>query len=165
MANSSLLRKAGIKIETMSAPAANAPQAKERVERCCPACGGSGFADYRVADFLHTHTCSSCGLILSSMARRKPKLGQYANVDLRAYLTSVGALRHAASWLSNDEDRQTVNDVAAAVEAAEPTDESLGDLCPVCEEVLCDEDCPLEPVRAPFNAATESTESSAENER
>jgi 2-polyprenyl-3-methyl-5-hydroxy-6-metoxy-1,4-benzoquinol methylase len=31
------------------------------------------------------------------MTRRKPKLGQYANVDLRAYLTSVGALRHEQS--------------------------------------------------------------------
>jgi SAM-dependent methyltransferase len=31
------------------------------------------------------------------MRRRKPKLGQYANVDLRAYLTSVGALRHEQS--------------------------------------------------------------------
>jgi hypothetical protein len=28
----------------------------------------------------------------------------------------------------------------------------LGDLCPVCEEVLCDDDCPLEPVRREFNA-------------
>jgi 2-polyprenyl-3-methyl-5-hydroxy-6-metoxy-1,4-benzoquinol methylase len=46
---------------------------------------------------LSTHTCRNCGLILSSMSRRKPKVGQYANVDLRAYLTSVGALRHEQS--------------------------------------------------------------------
>jgi 2-polyprenyl-3-methyl-5-hydroxy-6-metoxy-1,4-benzoquinol methylase len=68
-----------------------------RVERQCPACGGSGFADRRVADGLCTHTCQSCGLVLSSMSRRKPKMGQYANVDLRAYLMSVGALRHEQS--------------------------------------------------------------------
>jgi len=97
MASSSPLRKAAIKIETMSALAADASRADAHVERCCPACGGSGFADRRVDDFLYTHTCSSCGLILSSMTRRKPKLGQYANVDLRAYLTSVGALRHEQS--------------------------------------------------------------------
>ena len=67
------------------------------VERRCPGCDGSGFADHRLADGLCTHTCQSCGLILSSMSRRKPKMGQYANVDLRAYLTSVGALRHEQS--------------------------------------------------------------------
>ena len=97
MASSSPPRKAAITIETMSALTADAPRADARVERCCPACGGSRFADRRVDDFLYTHTCRSCGLILSSMTRRKPKLGQYANVDLRAYLTSVGALRHEQS--------------------------------------------------------------------
>src|SRR6266545_231942 len=97
MASSSPLRKPAIKSETMSALAADAARADTPVERSCPACGGSGFADRRVADFLYTHTCRSCGLILSSMARRKPKLGQYANVDLRAYLSSVGALRHEQS--------------------------------------------------------------------
>jgi len=81
----------------MSALAVDAPRANAHVERRCPACGGSAFVDRRVDDFLHTHTCRSCGLILSSMTRRKPKLGQYANVDLRAYLSSVGALRHEQS--------------------------------------------------------------------
>jgi hypothetical protein len=65
--------------------------------------------------------------------------------------TTARALRCAASWLSNDKDRATVNEVAHSVETAEPTDESLGDVCPVCEEVLCDDDCPLEPVRREFN--------------
>ncbi len=97
MASSWPRRKAAIKIDTMSALAADAARAEAHVERCCPACGGSAFAYRRVADFLNTHTCRSCGLILSEMTRRKPKLGQYANVDLRAYLTSVGALRHEQS--------------------------------------------------------------------
>jgi len=96
MAISSPLLKAAITIETMSA-FVDAPRPDVHVERCCPACGGSGFADRRVDDFLETHTCRSCGLILSSMTRRKPKLGQYANVDLRAYLASVGALRDEQS--------------------------------------------------------------------
>lgn len=68
-----------------------------RLKGPCPGCGGSGFVDRRVADGLCTHTCQSCGLILSSLSRRKPKTGQYANVDLRAYLASVGALRHEQS--------------------------------------------------------------------
>lgn len=66
-------------------------------KRQCPGCDGSTFADRRVADGIRTHTCGSCGLILSSLSRRKPKMGQYANVDLRAYLTSVVALRHQQS--------------------------------------------------------------------
>jgi hypothetical protein len=65
--------------------------------------------------------------------------------------TTARALRCAASWLSNDGDRATVNEVAQSVETAEATDESLGDICPVCQEVLCDDDCPLEPVRREFN--------------
>jgi 2-polyprenyl-3-methyl-5-hydroxy-6-metoxy-1,4-benzoquinol methylase len=46
---------------------------------------------------LFTQTCQECDLILSTMTRRKPKMGQYANVDLRAYLASVGALRDQQS--------------------------------------------------------------------
>lgn len=74
-----------------------ATQVNGSVERRCPACGNSRFRDWRIADVLCTHTCQSCGLILSSMSRRRAKLGQYENVDLRAYLTSVGALRDEQS--------------------------------------------------------------------
>ena len=80
-------------------PAVNVQRTDMRVERRCPACDGRRFFDRRVADHLYTHACRSCGLILSSMQRRKPKLGQYANVDLRAYLTSVGAVRYEQSSL------------------------------------------------------------------
>jgi 2-polyprenyl-3-methyl-5-hydroxy-6-metoxy-1,4-benzoquinol methylase len=67
------------------------------VERECPACGGSRFRDWRVADSLCTHTCLSCGLILGSTSRRRAKMGEYENVDLRAYMSSVGALRDEQS--------------------------------------------------------------------
>jgi 2-polyprenyl-3-methyl-5-hydroxy-6-metoxy-1,4-benzoquinol methylase len=66
-------------------------------ESSCPACGGGVFAHARIAEGLSTQTCEGCGLILSSMSRRKPKVGQYANVDLPAYLRSVGALRRVQS--------------------------------------------------------------------
>ena len=78
-------------------PAQEVNRAQAQRGRRCPACGGGSFVDRRVADHLGTHTCEACGLILSSMRRRKPKMGQYANVDLRAYLASVGALRHEQS--------------------------------------------------------------------
>ena len=83
----------------MVTPVLATQRTNPRLERRCPGCGGRSFADRRVAEHLSTHTCHSCGLILSSMSRRKPKLGQYANVDLRAYLSSVGALRHEQSSL------------------------------------------------------------------
>jgi 2-polyprenyl-3-methyl-5-hydroxy-6-metoxy-1,4-benzoquinol methylase len=67
------------------------------VQLACPACGGRSFRDWRIADSLCTHTCASCGLIVSSMSRRRAKLGQYENVDLRAYMSSVGALRDEQS--------------------------------------------------------------------
>jgi 2-polyprenyl-3-methyl-5-hydroxy-6-metoxy-1,4-benzoquinol methylase len=66
-------------------------------QRQCPGCGGSSFGERRLPDVLCTHTCRSCGLILGTTARRRPKLPQYSNVDLRAYLASVGALRHEQS--------------------------------------------------------------------
>jgi 2-polyprenyl-3-methyl-5-hydroxy-6-metoxy-1,4-benzoquinol methylase len=81
----------------MAMPVLEAGRTDTHVERQCPACGGRDFEDRRVAEGLITHTCQTCGLILSSLSRRKPKVGQYANVDLHAYLTSVGALRHAQS--------------------------------------------------------------------
>ncbi len=67
------------------------------VERECPACGGRGFRDWHIAPGLSTHTCQSCGLILSSLLRRYAKLGQYENVNLPAYMSSVGALRDEQS--------------------------------------------------------------------
>lgn len=67
------------------------------VERECPACGGRSFRDWHIAHGLSMHTCQSCGLILSSLLRRYAKLGQYENVDLPAYMSSVGAVRDEQS--------------------------------------------------------------------
>jgi 2-polyprenyl-3-methyl-5-hydroxy-6-metoxy-1,4-benzoquinol methylase len=67
------------------------------VERECPACGGRRFRDWHIAHGLSMHTCQSCGLILSSLLRRYAKMGQYENVDLPAYMSSVGAVRDEQS--------------------------------------------------------------------
>jgi hypothetical protein len=58
-------------------------------------------------------------------------------------------LRSVATWLGDDKERATLVTVAEEVESA--TEDSLGDVCPVCQEVLCDDDCPLEPVRRGLN--------------
>jgi 2-polyprenyl-3-methyl-5-hydroxy-6-metoxy-1,4-benzoquinol methylase len=86
----------------MSTLAADAGHIQPEAARWCPACGDTRFRDRTITDGLSTHTCRTCGLVLSSMTRRRPALGQYENVDLRAYLTSVGALRdeQSASILS-----------------------------------------------------------------
>ena len=57
----------------------------------------SDFRDWRIADSLRAHTYESCGLILSSMSRRRAKLGQYENVDVHAYMSSVGAATSSRS--------------------------------------------------------------------
>ncbi|MWA08768.1 hypothetical protein [Streptomyces sp. BA2] len=57
-------------------------------------------------------------------------------------VTIVAAtLRTAAEWFSGD-DRDTMREVADQTEA------NWDSICPVCEEVDCDEDCPLEHLRA-----------------
>jgi 2-polyprenyl-3-methyl-5-hydroxy-6-metoxy-1,4-benzoquinol methylase len=59
----------------------------------CPACGGDRFADWTVADGLTEHTCLGCGLLISSIQRTGPVVPEFALVDERAYLASVGAAR------------------------------------------------------------------------
>lgn len=81
----------GGEVDGPNQPAAAARQLQ------CPACDGRAFTHRDVARDLHVQRCANCGLMLSSMTRRKPKVGQYANVDLRAYLASVGALRDEQS--------------------------------------------------------------------
>lgn len=81
----------------MSAPVLAADSPNTGLDRRCPACDHDGFLDARVSATLATHRCRNCGLMLSSMSRRRPKVGQYSNVDLPAYLRSVGALRRGQS--------------------------------------------------------------------
>jgi SAM-dependent methyltransferase len=59
----------------------------------CPACGGTVFTDRRVLPELATRTCSSCGLILSAIARSGPAVPEFALVDQSGYVRSVGASR------------------------------------------------------------------------
>jgi hypothetical protein len=56
--------------------------------------------------------------------------------------TVVATLRTVAGWMPEDQ-RQTLYEVADQTEA------TWDDLCcPVCEEVTCDDGCPLQHVRA-----------------
>jgi hypothetical protein len=57
--------------------------------------------------------------------------------------TVIATLRYAAEWL-NDDDRNLLSETADQVAAEDPR-EAL--CCPVCEEVECDEGCPLAGVR------------------
>ncbi|WP_030757254.1 hypothetical protein [Streptomyces sp. NRRL F-5135] len=57
-------------------------------------------------------------------------------------VTAAATLRTAAEWFSGD-DRDTMREVADQAER-----DRDGICCPVCEEVDCDEGCPLEHVRA-----------------
>jgi 2-polyprenyl-3-methyl-5-hydroxy-6-metoxy-1,4-benzoquinol methylase len=81
----------------MSTLTLSAIHSEPDVTRRCPACEGTRFAARDITEGLRTHTCRSCGLVISEITRRKPALGQYENVDLRAYLSSVGALRDQQS--------------------------------------------------------------------
>jgi SAM-dependent methyltransferase len=62
-------------------------------ERTCPACGGADFQDRDVLPGLTTHTCTGCGLILSTIESGHDPVSEFALVDEGAYLSSVGAVR------------------------------------------------------------------------
>jgi 2-polyprenyl-3-methyl-5-hydroxy-6-metoxy-1,4-benzoquinol methylase len=62
-------------------------------ERACPACGEGTFRDRDVLPGLTTHTCTDCGLILSTIDRADDPVPEFALVDEPAYLRSVGAVR------------------------------------------------------------------------
>jgi SAM-dependent methyltransferase len=59
----------------------------------CSGCGGSIFRDRRILPDLRTRTCASCGLIFSTIERLGPGVPEFALVDHRAYLRSVGETR------------------------------------------------------------------------
>jgi 2-polyprenyl-3-methyl-5-hydroxy-6-metoxy-1,4-benzoquinol methylase len=62
-------------------------------ERSCPACEGLVFRDRDVLPVLTTHTCATCGLILSTIEPTQDPVPEFALVDEAAYLGSVGAVR------------------------------------------------------------------------
>lgn len=70
---------------------------------------------------------------------------------------TVAALRGAASWLGDDEDMRMLRDAAEAI-CAEADSGQLFDgtdgCCPFCEEVTCDDGCPLQPLRNPTGDTT-----------
>jgi cyclopropane fatty-acyl-phospholipid synthase-like methyltransferase len=59
----------------------------------CPACAGIVFRVRQVLPDLVTRTCSSCGLVSSSIDRTGPAVPEFALVDQEAYLRSVGETR------------------------------------------------------------------------
>ncbi len=82
----------------MRMPLLSARRTDARVERRCPACDGSRFHESSRGGLPgHTYLSVRAGSSSVPLSRRKPAVGQYANVDLRAYLTSVGALRREQS--------------------------------------------------------------------
>jgi SAM-dependent methyltransferase len=62
-------------------------------DRTCPACGAWRFRDRDVFPGLVTHTCTQCGLILSTIERMGDTVSEFALVDEDAYRNSVGAVR------------------------------------------------------------------------
>lgn len=61
--------------------------------RVCPACGHYSFRERDLLPGLRTHTCTDCGLILSTIDRADDPVPEFALVDEPAYLRSVGAVR------------------------------------------------------------------------
>jgi hypothetical protein len=59
--------------------------------------------------------------------------------------TIVKVLRHlAGGWVGSRADQSWLRRAADEVEQTSPSDMAT---CPLCEEVACDEDCPMEPHR------------------
>lgn len=54
-------------------------------------------------------------------------------------------LHMAADWYPFTDHAAELHEVAEAVERSD--EDSLGMCCPVCEEVRCDDHCPLENIR------------------
>jgi hypothetical protein len=67
--------------------------------------------------------------------------------DAQLTVTAVVAtLRYASNWLDNEAESQMLLDTADHIE--QHGSDLPGSLsCPMCEEVRCDEDCPLASIR------------------
>jgi hypothetical protein len=58
--------------------------------------------------------------------------------------TVAATIRTVAEWISNDKDRDLLHSAAQQVEH-NPGPDSI--CCPLCEEITCDDGCPMEVVR------------------
>lgn len=80
------------------------------------------------------------------MDMRKPGFFGFAPASERAAIVK-DTLRFLASGLPflDEDDRRWLADVAEQMEHQDPAEATC---CPLCEEVRCDDGCPLEPLRA-----------------
>jgi hypothetical protein len=56
----------------------------------------------------------------------------------------AATIRTVAGWISSDQDRDLLHSAAEQVER-DPGPDSI--CCPLCEEIACDDGCPMETVR------------------
>lgn len=76
-------------------------------------------------------------------AQESPSPEAAPNESERAVQLIAATLRTAAEQIQGDTDRITLREIAGTVES-----NWGGDCCPLCQEVTCDDGCPLQDVRA-----------------
>jgi len=97
----------------------------------CPVCG---MTSHHPMDIVEGY-CGNCHAWTSD-----PKLHDLGDVHLAVLRAVAATLRQVARWegVSGREMREIADEVEA---------DDFVKTCPVCQEVSCDQDCPLAPVR------------------